>query len=106
MIINSSKQKSKELLYDQILLSDVAIVFASTVAYECKWFNVPAITYEKNNASVLPDLDKKYISHVKNQNELISTILELFERKKETKLEPTHAVEKYVQYINNHVYEN
>jgi len=43
---------------------------------------------------------------VKNQNELISTILELFERKKETKLEPTHAVEKYVQHINNHVYKN
>jgi len=106
MIINSSKQKSKELLYDQILLSNVAIVFASTVAYECKWFNVPAITYEKNSSPVLPDLDKKYISHAKNEDELISTILELFERKKENKLEPTHAVEKYVQYINNHVYGN
>ena len=35
---------------------------------------------------------------------IFSTILEISEKKK--KLEPTRAVEKYVQYINNHVYEN
>ena len=74
-------KNSKQTLYDQIFISDIGIVFGSTVAMECQWMNVPAVTFEKRETSNIYCVDQVSIRHVRSVNDL-RTILETLEKKK------------------------
>lgn len=64
--INYNQSNSKVTLYDQLYISDLSIVYGSTVAIESTWFKVPCITFEVNEISILPFVDNKYIRHINN----------------------------------------
>lgn len=65
---------NKAALYDQLMLSDLTIVFGSTVALESQWMDVPCITFEfKTNSFVYSaGLDK--ISHVRTEEEFMNLL--------------------------------
>ncbi len=64
----------KTSLLDQLLLTDISVVFASTVALESKWFGVPCISFEQAKRSLLYCIDEKTIFHSKSKAELISNL--------------------------------
>lgn len=75
-----NQDNSKQSLYDQIFLSDIGIVFGSTVAIECKWMNVPVVTFEKREISNVYCADDKNIIHLRNLDN-VKTIIKTLEKK-------------------------
>ncbi len=59
-----------DTLHDQLVLSDLAIVFGSTVALDSKWMGVPCITYEVKDKSLIYCTDQEQIIHVRTIEEL------------------------------------
>lgn len=62
-LIFPQNNEDKTLLYDQLSISDVSIVFGSTVAIESSWFDVPSITVEAKERSMLYAVDNEKIFH-------------------------------------------
>ena len=69
-----SVKNSKDALYDQLYLTDLSIVFGSTVALESKWMGVPCITYEYKENSFIYNLESEYIEHIRDQNQLFLSL--------------------------------
>ena len=51
-------------LHDLLLMSDLAIVFGSTVALDAKWMGVPCISFEIREKSLIYCADNDKIKHV------------------------------------------
>ena len=52
-------------LHDLLLISDLAIVFGSTVALDAKWMGVPCISFEIREKSLIYCADNDKIKHVR-----------------------------------------
>ncbi|MCC6818891.1 MAG: hypothetical protein IT245_08370 [Bacteroidia bacterium] len=63
IVIKDSYKNSKNALYDLLYLSDLAIVFGSTVALESTWFKTPCISVEYHNSNLYFQ-ENKYVSHI------------------------------------------
>jgi hypothetical protein len=70
-LVIPAKKAFKAELYEQLSISDLSIVFASTVALESAWFGVPCITFEEGDHSALYCADERIIFHV---NEIPSLV--------------------------------
>jgi hypothetical protein len=73
-------KNSKQTLYDQIYMSDIGIVFGSTVAIECEWMKVPSATFEKKEISNVYCIDNVMIKHIRSIGELQSLLGNLEKR--------------------------
>lgn len=72
--IPENLKNSKEGLYDQLYLSDLSIVFGSTVALESTWMGVPCLSFEYKEQSLIYNIQANSIKHVKSKNELMDQI--------------------------------
>jgi hypothetical protein len=79
--ITYNQENSKATLYDQICLSDICVVFGSTVALECKWFGKFCVTFEPRKTSLLYFVDGYETVHVKHIDEFKKEIDHLLEEK-------------------------
>jgi hypothetical protein len=101
-LITYNWENSKQTLYDQIYLSDIGIVFGSTVALECKWMHIPALTYELKTISDIYCIDGIFIKHVHSIQELKDIIQKLEKKKIAEKTERVESVaEKIIKVIND-----
>lgn len=100
-IVDYNWGNSKQTLYDQINLSDIGIVFGSTVALECKWMGVPSITFEKKDTSDIYCVDGTYIKHIKTLVALKEELKAVQKKKVRNKKESDYSVaSKIVDLIN------
>ncbi|HEY1047210.1 MAG TPA: hypothetical protein VGF79_12270 [Bacteroidia bacterium] len=67
---NYSSSNLNETLHDQLYLSNLSIVFGSTVSLDSKWMNVPCITFERREKSLIYCEDGVNIVHVKTLDKL------------------------------------
>lgn len=81
-IIEYNPYNLNDTLHDQLSISDVSIVFGSTVALDSKWMNVPCISYERREESLIYNIDNSSIFHVKSRMELENKIMELLNQPK------------------------
>lgn len=83
--------KSKQSLYDTLLVSDLVIVLGSTVALEATWFKVPVLTVEYKSDSILYCVDDVNIRHIQSREELIRALkkplIKQIEKENEHRLE-------------------
>ncbi|MCC6818892.1 MAG: hypothetical protein IT245_08375 [Bacteroidia bacterium] len=70
LFVEYGRHEIQDTLHDQLFLSDISIVFGSTVALDSKWMNVPCITYEIREEPLVYCVDNKWIFHVKSLDEL------------------------------------
>lgn len=82
-IVPDTFKNSKDVLYELISLSDVSIVFGSTVALESSWFETPCLTVEYRNQSIVYATDGKDILHIYDKNGLQSELSYLKKKKSE-----------------------
>jgi hypothetical protein len=87
---------SIDTLHDQILLSDIGVVFGSTVALECKWMGVPCITYEHNKESVIYNVDDENIFHVRTLNDFKSKLDDLLKNSQKKQLDSSSKVADFI----------
>lgn len=66
-----SSSNLNETLHDQLHISNLSIVFGSTVSLDSKWMNVPCLTFERREKSLIYCEDGENIVHVKTIEELI-----------------------------------
>jgi hypothetical protein len=95
--------RTQILLYDQLLISDVSVVFGSTVAIESTWFDVPCITMEAKEKSMLYAVDGKKIFHEKSANNLIIRIESLLEKKKEISHRKTSVAQRIKEVVTEKI---
>jgi len=77
-------QNQNDTLHDQLLISDLAIVFGSTVALDAKWMGVPCITFEPREVSLIYCTDEKHIIHAKNIEEFGTHVMHFSVQKKQS----------------------
>jgi hypothetical protein len=96
---------SKQTLYEQIYLSDIGIVFGSTVAIECQWMNVPVITFEKRETSNVYCVDQEKIRHVRSI-EALENIVRTVQKKqrKDMHEDGTSVAEKMIDILKHDKY--
>jgi len=70
IFIDESLKNSKPALYDLLHISDLSIVFGSTVALECSWIKTPCITFEYKSTSLIHTLESDFIEHISKLSEL------------------------------------
>jgi predicted transcriptional regulator len=87
---------SIDTLHDQILISDIGVVFGSTVALECKWMGVPCITYEHNKESVIYNVDDENIFHVRTLNDFKSKLNDLLKNSQKKQLDSSSKVADFI----------
>jgi predicted glycosyltransferase len=90
--VEYSNNNLNDTLHDQLFLSDLSIVFGSTVALDSKWMNVPCITYERREESLVYCIDNDWIYHVKSLDELHSKMNELLAEKKVKSMDSSKSV--------------
>ena len=73
-------------LHDLLLVSDLAIVFGSTVALDAKWMGVPCLTFEMREKSMIYCIDDEHIQHAKTIEKFESLVRQNL-KKKTIKLE-------------------
>jgi hypothetical protein len=73
--INYNQNNSKTTLYDQLTISDLSIVYGSTVALESTWFKVPCITFEPFPNTILHFINSAYLIHIDSIDVLENFIL-------------------------------
>ena len=88
-------KNSKDALYDQLSLTDLSIVFGSTVALESKWMGVPCLSFEYKEQSLIYNLSSNEIIHIKSKNELFEYIKNCI-TKGISKIEPNQNVSKII----------
>ncbi len=93
---------SKQSLYDQISLSDIGIVFGSTVAMECGWMNVSSVTFEKKEVSNVYCVDGINIKHVRSIEDLGSIIRALHKKQAPKGNEVRESVAEKILDLINH----
>lgn len=82
-LIQYNANNAKETLYDQLMISDLAVVFASTVALESKWIGTPCITYEETDKSILYCVDDNLLKHAGNAEVLNKELVDLKKKRGE-----------------------
>lgn len=80
--VHYSAIDQNETLYDQLLVSDLSIVFGSTVSLESEWMGVPCLTLEYREKSLIYCTDDKHIIHAKTIDVFKSNVLNLLNQKK------------------------
>ncbi len=85
-----------ETLHDQLLLSDLSVVFGSTVALDSKWMGVPCITFEIREQSLIYCVDGEKIIHVKTIEELQNEIGNLKQKKQHENLSAGASVSDFI----------
>lgn len=70
LFVSESLKNSKVALFDQLSLTDLSIVFGSTVALESSWYGVPCVTYEYKERSFIDKLGNEMIEHIDNEQTL------------------------------------
>lgn len=70
VFVEEKLKNSKIALYDQLLISDISIVFGSTVALESKWLGVPCLSIEYRDESFIYDIDNDEIKHIQSSKKL------------------------------------
>ncbi len=85
-----------DTLHDQLFLSDLSIVFGSTVALDSKWMNVPCITYERREESLVYCVDNNWIYHVKSIDELQNKMDALLTNKKDNTINSNKSVSGFI----------
>lgn len=85
-----------ETLHDQLLLSDVSIVFGSTVALDSKWMDVPCITFERREQSLIYCVDGEKIIHVKTLEDLQHELGKIKQKKHHTNLADKASVSDFI----------
>lgn len=92
-------KKSKQSLYDMLLVSDLVIVLGSTVALESTWFKAPVLTVEYKSDSILYCVDDVKIRHIQSREELIRALkIPLI---KKIKKENEHSLETVAENYKN-----
>ncbi len=62
--VDEQLKNSKSALYDLLHISDLSLVFGSTVALESSWVKTPCITFEYRSVSFVHTVNTEYISHI------------------------------------------
>jgi hypothetical protein len=101
--VQYEQKNSKTTLYDQISISDVCVVFGSTVALECKWFDKSCLTLEPRKTSLLYFVDGHDTVHVNNVSDFKVELNNLLYREKEMKIsQPLQKVAtRMVEYMHS-----
>ena len=101
VVIEYNFDNSKTTLYDQLLLTDLAIVFSSTIALEASWIGAPSVTLEYRKESILYFVDGKNIFHISSLTELDEKIdgVVLREDKFKPKEGAYPVTEKYINFL-------
>lgn len=73
-VLANFAHQAKASLYDQFLFSDLVVCMGSTVGVEAVWAEVPCITYEEKETSVLYLVDGERLVHVNTQAKLIQRV--------------------------------
>jgi hypothetical protein len=68
--IDESLKNSKSALFDLLHVSDLSLVFGSTVALESSWIKTPCITFEYRSVSFIHTSDTTFIQHLDSIKEL------------------------------------
>ncbi|MFM6984254.1 MAG: hypothetical protein ACKOXF_08980 [Chitinophagaceae bacterium] len=70
IFVDEKWKNSKTALYDLLHISDLSLVFGSTVALECSWIKTPCVTFEYKSVSFIHIVNNEYIKHL-NSIELL-----------------------------------
>ncbi len=73
-LANYNSKNLNSSLHDLLLISDLAIVYGSTVALDAKWMGVPCITFEIREKSMIYCADNDKIKHVRTLEEFKTLI--------------------------------
>ena len=84
---NYNSKNLNSSLHDLLLISDLAVVYGSTVALDAKWMGVPCITFESRDNSMIYCVDNENIIHVKTLDDFKEVVLSNL--KKRSKFEDT-----------------
>lgn len=76
-LVDEKLKNSKQAVYDLLCVSDLTIVFGSTVSLESKLFGVPCVSVEYAEASLILDVDNDTIKHIKNKEELLESLFNM-----------------------------
>ncbi|HEY1047211.1 MAG TPA: hypothetical protein VGF79_12275 [Bacteroidia bacterium] len=76
-LVDEKLKNSKQTVYDLLSLSDLTIVFGSTVSLESKLFGVECLSVEYADESLISDVDMDKIKHIRNKEELIELLLKV-----------------------------
>lgn len=68
-------------LHDLLLVTDLAIVFGSTVALDAKWMGVPCISFELRDTSMIYCADNDKIRHVKTLDDFMHLVRSSLKKK-------------------------
>lgn len=82
--VHYDSQNQNDTLHDQLLISDLSIVFGSTVALDSKWMGVPCITFEPRENSLIYCTDEKHIIHVQTIEEFRARVMHCSVQKKQS----------------------
>lgn len=85
LLVEYGKHELRDTLHDQLSLSNLSIVFGSTVALDSKWMGVPVISYERRDDSLVYCVDNEMIFHVRSIKELETRMYELMKFKHDKK---------------------
>lgn len=96
IFIPEKLKNSKEALYDQLLISDLSIVFGSTVALESSWMGVPCISIEYRDQSFIYSAGQADITHLKSVDELRNILLKTSKKKKDKPISTADVADKTV----------
>ncbi len=73
-LANYNSKNLNSSLHDLLLISDLAIVYGSTVALDAKWMGVPCITFEIREKSMIYCADNDKIKHVRTLEDFITLV--------------------------------
>lgn len=76
-LVDEKLKNSKQTVYDLLSLSDLTIVFGSTVSLESKLFGVPCLSVEYAEESLISDVDNDIIKHIKSKEELLESLFNM-----------------------------
>ncbi len=99
IFIPEKLKNSKEALYDQLLITDLSIVFGSTVALESSWMGVPCISIEYREQSFIYSAGQSDITHLKSIDELGNILLKTIKRKKDKPVTTVNVADKTVKEL-------
>ena len=71
---NYNSKNLNSSLHDLLLISDLAIVYGSTVALDAKWMGVPCITFEIREKSMIYCADNDKIKHVRTLEDFVTLV--------------------------------
>ncbi len=100
--VKYNQENSKSTLYDQISMSDVCVVFGSTVALECKWFGKSCISFETRETSLLYFAEGYDTLHVNTIDTFKSGLKSMLAREEKARVSKTDkkVAKRMVEYLS------